>query len=69
MAARKQWGGGTDGGPGGHQPLGITYTATQNLTLFNHTTPYQLNLFVVALCPAADLRRRFTFIDLYVFTR
>jgi hypothetical protein len=53
MAARKHEGGGTDGGVGGHQPLGVPYTATQILTLFNHTTSYSFKLPII---------------DLYVFT-
>ena len=39
-------GGGTDGGWGATQPLCITYTATQILTLFKQKTPYSLKLVV-----------------------
>lgn len=53
MAARKHEGGGTDGGCPATQPLCVPYTATQILTLFNHTTSYSFNLPII---------------DLYVFT-
>ena len=44
MAARKHEGGGTDGGATTAQPLCITYTATQILTLFKQRTPYSVKL-------------------------